>query len=61
MESEGFSQWKKTVAALQLMGGSFCGQNRRRDAGVLLPDMSEFSFSWPRKSFPLWDVDYCGV
>lgn len=57
--NEDFSRWKKTGAALQLMGGIFCGQ--RRDAGALLPDIFEFSFSWPRKSFPLWDVDFCGV
>lgn len=55
------NEWKKTVAALQLRGGIFCGQSRRRDAGVSLPDMFEFSFSWPGESFPLWDVDSCGV
>lgn len=29
----------------------FCGKNWRRDPGVLIPDMSEFSFSWTRKEF----------
>lgn len=58
-EDEDFSQWKKTVAAAN--GRGSCGQSRRRDAGVLFSDMLEFIFFWSVMSFPLWDVDSCGV
>lgn len=54
--NEEFSRWKMTVAAVQLSGKDFCGHGGRRDADVSLPDMFNFSFSWPRTRFPPWDV-----
>lgn len=48
-ENEEFSKWKMAVAAVQLSGKDFCGRGGRRDADVSLPDMFNFSFSWPRK------------
>lgn len=60
----GGADWKrveKDCGCSPAHGRDFCGQSRRRDPGVLLPDMFEFSFSWPRKRFPLWDVNSCGV
>lgn len=38
-ESEEFSEWKMTMAAVQLSGKDFCGRGGRRDSDVSLPDM----------------------
>lgn len=62
-ESEEFSEWKMTTAAVQLSGKiSVVGEG----GGIqMFPFLTcfNFSFSWPRKLFPPRDVcaDSCGV
>lgn len=51
------------MAALQHMVGILWLQQQWEEEGRWSLNFLkiEFSFSWPRKNFPSWDVDSCGV